>query len=213
MKGRENEEAAWKEFHRLLAQDPATIPEQTSLKVAHVCDLFLRHSEKHNEKRAFTWYQKFLQSFCESCGTIGALDVKPFHVTRWLDVHPKWTTSQRCAVISIKRAYNWAEGEGILSTNPLQRVKKPAATRRDRILTSEERQQIFAAIKDQEFRDVVFALRETGARPGEVRQLTVRPRRANSLLVFRWVPNLPAAVRNPATVCATSPASRGRFCG
>ena len=52
---------------------------------------------------------------------INTFDVKPFHVTRWLDAHPKWTTSRRCAVICVKRAYNWAEAEGILPSNPLKK--------------------------------------------------------------------------------------------
>ncbi len=172
VKGRENEAQAWKEFHRLMAQDPSALPEPTSLKVAHVCDLFLSHSERHNEPRTYEWYRKFLQSFCDQWGSLGALDVKPLHVTRWLDAHPKWTTARRCAVICVKRAYNWAEAEGVLTGNPLKRVKKPAPVRRERVLTPEERTRVFAAILDQEFRDFVFALQETGCRPGEVRKVT-----------------------------------------
>jgi len=172
IRGRENEPQAWKAFHRLMAEDPSHLPAASQLKVAQVCDLFLSHAEKHNDPRTFTWYKKFLQSCCDFFGTLGALDVKPFHVSRWLDAHPKWTTARRCAVICIKRAYNWAEGEGILTSNPMKRVKKPSPVRRDRILTHEERQELFAAIKDQEFKDFVFALQETGCRPGEVRKVT-----------------------------------------
>jgi integrase len=195
IRGRENEEAAWKAFHRLMAEDPTTVPEPSALKVAQVCDLFLgaicpyadepptKQPKPHEiqpplkpnaayDERTYWWYRKYLQSFCDLFGSIGALSVKPFHVSRWLDAHPKWTTSRRCAVICVKRAYNWAEAEGVLQTNPMKRVKKPAAVRRERILSPEERQQVLSAIKDQEFRDFVFALQETGCRPGEVRGVT-----------------------------------------
>jgi integrase len=174
VKGRENEAQAWKQFHRLMAQDPSLLPEPSSLKVASVCDLFLCHAEKHNEPRTFEWYKKYLQSFCESFGSLGALDVKPLHVTRWLDAHPGWKSSRRCAVVCVKRAYNWAESEGLLTGNPLKRVKKPAPVRRERVLTTDEWQQLFAAVKDQEFKDFLFALRETGCRPGEVRTVTAQ---------------------------------------
>ena len=48
----------------------------------------------------------------------------------------------------------------------------PPRTYRDRILTPEERKEILSAIKDQEFRDFVFAMQESGARPSEVRRVT-----------------------------------------
>lgn len=195
IRGRENEEAAWKAFHRLMAADPATLPEPSALKVAQVCDLFLsaicpylgeppaKQPKPADEQpplkpnpahdvRTYWWYRKYLQSFCDLFGSLGALDIKPLHVSRWLDAHPKWTTSRRCAVICLKRAYNWCEAEGILAVNPMKKVKKPAAVRRERIITDEEWRQLFAAIRDQEFRDFVTALRETGCRPGEVRKVT-----------------------------------------
>ena len=48
-------------------------------------------------------------------GGLRALDVKPFHVTRWLDRHPGWGDgSRRCAITAVKRAFNWAVSEGLL---------------------------------------------------------------------------------------------------
>ena len=51
-------------------------------------------------------------------------------------------------------------------------MRKPPAVRRERILTAAERADLFAAIKDKEFKDFVFALQETGCRPGEIRKVT-----------------------------------------
>jgi integrase len=75
-------------------------------------------------------------------------------------------------VVSVKRAFNWADAEGLLQPNPIKAVKKPPQRHRDRTLTPDERQEIFQAIPDQSFRDFVFAMQETGARPGEVRKVT-----------------------------------------
>src|SRR5262249_19255550 len=40
--------------------------------------------------------------------------------------------------------------------------------RRDRVLSAEERDYVLRTIRDEQFRDYVFALLDTGARPGEV---------------------------------------------
>jgi integrase len=60
----------------------------------------------------------------------------------------------------------------MLRVNPLRSLKKPPPTRRDRVVTPEEWAELVAAVKDQEFKDFLFALRETGCRPGEVRRVT-----------------------------------------
>lgn len=173
-KGQANEKKAYAEFYRRMAQGPGGLPKADTVKVAHVCDLFLSWSQKHHEDRSFKWYRSFLQSFCgfDRVGTLPALEVKPFHVTQWLDANPKWKTARRCATICVKRAFNWAFSEGMISENPLRSLRKPPSVSRDRILTPKEREELFAAIKDQQFRDFVFALQETGCRPSEVRKVT-----------------------------------------
>ncbi len=159
-------------YHRLLANDPANLPKASNLRVAVVCDLFLDFSQKHHTEDTYRSYKDFLQDFCEMYGTLLAKDLKPLHVSRWLDAHPGWNGSRRNAIVAVKRAFNWADEEGLLKPNPIKSVKKPPQRHRDRVLTVEERQEILQAIPDQYFRDFVFAMQETGARPGEVRKVT-----------------------------------------
>lgn len=159
-------------FHRLMASDPASVPRAEEVRVCVVCDLFLDWSSKHHKPDTFRGYKDFLQDFCDMFGTLLAKDLKPLHVTRWLDAHPGWKGSRRNAVVAVKRAFNWAEAEGVLRPSPVKAVKKPPQRRRDRVLTDQERQDILAAIKDEPFREFVFAMMETGARPGEVRHVT-----------------------------------------
>jgi integrase len=159
-------------YFRLMASGAGKLPEAEKFPVATVCDLFLDFSERHHTPDTYRGYKDFLQDFCEMYGTLLAADLKPLHVTRWLDAHPGWNGSRRNAVIAVKRVFNWAEAEGVLSFNPVKKVAKPPQRRRDRILTPAERQEILEAIKDQSFRDFVLAMVETGARPGEVRRVT-----------------------------------------
>jgi integrase len=159
-------------YHKLMATDPANLPKAADIKVCQVCDLFLDYSERHHQPDTFRGYKDFLQDFCDMYGLLLAKDLKPLHVTRWLDAHPSWQGCRRNAVVAVKRAFNWADAEGVLHPNPIKSVKKPPQGHRDRVLTPGERQEILDAIKDRQFREFVFALLETGARPGEVRKLT-----------------------------------------
>ena len=95
------------------------------LTVAQVSDLFLDWSNRHNEVQTYEWYRDFLQDFSDMYGSLEARKPKPFHVTRWLDGHRGWgEANRRCATIAAKRAFNWAESEGILDLSDLRR---PAA--------------------------------------------------------------------------------------
>jgi site-specific recombinase XerD len=123
-KGRDNEKAAQQAFYKLMASGSGKLPEADTLRVATICDLFLDYSEKHHVPDTFRWYKDYLQDFCDLYGTLLVQDLKPLHVSRWLDAHPGWKGARRCAVIAIKRAFNWAEGEGLLAVNPLRKVKR-----------------------------------------------------------------------------------------
>jgi integrase len=159
-------------FFKLMASDPTILPRAEEIKVCQVCDLFLDWSAKHHKPETYAWYLHFLQSFSNLHGLLGAAELKPLHVTRWLDAHKAWKGGQRNAVIAVKRAFNWAHSEGLLPSNPLAGVKKPRQKARTRIITPQERKEILEAIKDEAFRLFVFAMQETGARPGEVRKVT-----------------------------------------
>src|SRR5205085_937741 len=147
-------------FHRHMASDPASVPRGEDVKVCVVCDLFLDWSRKHHRPATYRGYKDFLQDFCEVYGTLLAKDLKPLHVTRWLDSHPGWKGSRRNAIVAVKRAFNWADAEGLLQPNPIKAVKKPPQRHRDRVLNPAERKEVLDAIKDQHFREFVFAMME-----------------------------------------------------
>lgn len=158
-------------FYKLMATDPANLPKAGQILVAQVCDLFLSHAEKHNERATYVWYKHFLQNFSTLYGRVAAGELKPFHVTKWLDANT-WKGGQRNAVIALKRAFNWADQQGVLTPNPLRNVQKPPAGRRTRIVTTAEREEILAAVPDRNFKEFLTALYLTGCRPSEVSRVT-----------------------------------------
>ena len=125
-------------FYKLMATDPANLPKPDRIKAALICDLFLDHSQKHHAPDTYGNYQRFLQSFCGLYGRNPAAELKPFHVTRWMDDHPTWKGARRHAVIAVRRAFSWADQQGILSPNPLRTLKADRVKCRTRVLTKDE---------------------------------------------------------------------------
>jgi integrase len=174
-RGKGNEAEAYRRYFEVMAGQPTgkmpePLPDAT---VAAICDLFLDWCQKHNAPRTYEWYRDFLQDFCDHLGKMPVADLKPFHVTRWLDRHPDWRSARRCAVVAAKRALNWAVDEGLIAASPVKKLRKPPVRSRERVLTAEERRQIFENYReDDPFRDFLLAMQETGARPGEITTVT-----------------------------------------
>jgi hypothetical protein len=92
-----------------MATGPANLPAPETITTATVCDLFLDHSQKNHSPACYENYRHFLRAFVDAYGRSPAAELKPFHVTKWLDDHPSWKGGRRHAVIAVKRAFSWAE--------------------------------------------------------------------------------------------------------
>ena len=115
----------------------------------------------------------FAVSFDELYGALRPHQVTPEIIDAWLKTEKGWNGSRRGAIMTLKRVMKWAFENRRITVNPIQFVKVPPANRRERYLTPEERTQIFENYREGDpFRDVLFALEQTGCRPGEVSQVT-----------------------------------------
>jgi integrase len=96
----------------------------------------------------------------------------PGHVYAWVDSQAGWKTSRRGAIVAVQRAFNWAAKTGKLRSlggrSPLAGMEKPAQGRRELVVSREQFDEALAPVKDQEFRDLLTASWETGARPNEL---------------------------------------------
>jgi integrase len=173
-KGRPNEAQAHKRFHELMAVEvvsaPATSANSTT---ASMFETFLAWSFRENEPNTYQFYRHFLQNFVDKHGAVRVRDLKPYHVTKWLEQGSTWGQStRRCAVTAVKRALNWAVQEGYLDANPLRNVVKAAVRHRDTLVSEGEHAKLKDAASDEVFREFLSALRATGCRPGEVAAVT-----------------------------------------
>jgi integrase len=150
-------------------------PERQRLTVAEVAQEFLDHSQRSNDNRTYEFYRYFVAPFVERFGSAAAATFLPLAFTKWLDERKGWKGARRNAIIAVKRMFNWAVNDaGLLAENPLRCVKKPPKRRRDRVLTPEERDYVYGLIRDEQFRQFVFAMLDTGCRPSEVMAVTAR---------------------------------------
>jgi len=168
--GRKNRKQAEDKFHELAAQR-ARVPEAPSARVADVIEAFLAWSKIHRSdetNRNYIWYG---EKFAEAAGYLLVPELKPIHVTRFVDKHGWRDTTERNARRSVYRAFSWAKEEGIIPENPLKGMKCPKAKTRERALTNEEYVLLMRRSR-RDFRRLLFALRQTGCRPKEARTLT-----------------------------------------
>jgi integrase len=161
-------------FHALHAQEADEEPRGYRPSFRKLADAYLEFTSQTKSERTYDHQKYFLQSFCDHVRSRRAADLKPADVTAWLLKHPAWQHNSQVTARGILRAcLNWSLDQGLLSSNPLLRVKTGAPHRRERILTAEERMKVREAVRDREFKNYLFFLEQTGARPfSEAGQLT-----------------------------------------
>lgn len=178
--GKDARKAADQKFHELMASR-SQAPESPTARVVDVVEAFLAWTKIHRSSetnRNYFWYG---QSFSEHSGYLQVSELKPIHVTRWVDEN-KWTaTTERNARRSVHRAFSWACEEGILSRNPLHGMKCPRARSRGRFMSEDEYRTALRNSKP-DFKRLLFSLKETGCRPKEAREL-----RWDQVREDRWV--------------------------
>lgn len=178
VKGKGEEKRAYELFNQMKEKEPDEIVEASSLTVFEAFRLFRDWSGKAQKPATAELARHFLQGFVDHifqgkpCGKLKVSALKPLHVTDWL-AGKSWNGTTRNRAISIvKRALNWCVEQGVLGKNPVAKMKKPKERRREVTLTDEQRRAIVAAVKDEAFLHYLYALGQTGARPGEIRAVT-----------------------------------------
>jgi integrase len=172
--GTADEAEALEQYKALLAeQDAQPKSVRGDAKVWQCFDLFLDHVEENHAERTYELYKSVLKHAARNFGTVRVRDLKVHHVTAWLRKKKEINDTTRAHHIgTVKAALNFCVKQGYVDRNPVAHMEKPTESIRDRILTDEERTLIYGSIRDEAFKDLLLAMQETGARPGEIAKLT-----------------------------------------
>ncbi|QDV34655.1 tyrosine-type recombinase/integrase [Tautonia plasticadhaerens] len=175
--GAEGSDKAKNEFHRLMAAEGLAPAESNrrGLKVCDVFNLFLAETDRRvgrgeRSRHTLDGYVRFLKSAAKEFGQLDVADLKPFHVSRWVDATDRdWGPTTRFnAITAVKAALSWASEAGRIGADPLAKLKRPKPKRREAIPSDDQVRAMLGAIRDRAFRDLVELIHDTGARPGEL---------------------------------------------
>lgn len=155
--------AAWKKYRQLVAKGG----EPRDLTVIDCFEQYLDGAEglKPNSYRNRRAILSDFAGFLGDGFKVSKLDES--HLRRWLK--PKgWAPSTvRSHVNYILAALNWCLKRSKIERNPLMHYERPAWERRKEEMSPDDAKKLLDASKGA-FRDILSALRETGARPSEL---------------------------------------------
>ncbi len=170
--------AAWAAYYAIMKNRQPVTSDTT---VAQLLGKFLTWTEKNKKPLTYAFYKQFLTSFVEHVGEkLTIADVKPRHVVEWRDSkeHEEWSRgTRRCAVVAVKRAFNWAADpeQELIPSNPVAKVKPGASRRREVYIDADQWRAVLSTLdEDDPFREFLSIMRATGCRPQEARLVECR---------------------------------------
>jgi site-specific recombinase XerD len=138
VKGRDNREAAydrWSELRRGV--HPAS--NAPTACVAVLLDTYLDWCKSNRSQATYDLYVRLLQSFSTHVGgTLSGGELRPMHVTAWLEASPWSDSSKATAVQTLKAAFHWLAREGHVEKSPVADARAPARRSREVILTASD---------------------------------------------------------------------------
>lgn len=168
----ESREEAFAVWHK-MATGTST---QVDITVRNLYEDFLNDVRANASPKTVEWYRYFLDRFvAEKIGEQSAESVIPNHVTSYMNRQKGWGQNSRHNFArAAKRLFKWGYDQGLLKTNPLQRMAKPSPVVREDFVTDEQ----FAAIRDKvtdgPLKILMTLAWETGMRPQELFNLEAR---------------------------------------
>lgn len=134
-----------------------------SLSLRPLYAQFLAWIDKHNRPRTVDYYRSFLDRFVAAVGDLCVEELRKHHLLNW---GRSWHELQ-----AVQRLFHWAHSEmELIDRNPFATIKRPRPGRRRRILGRDELLRLLRAAAP-DFRAFLLAMRETIARPQEIRGL------------------------------------------
>lgn len=171
VKGRSNKKLAEQKFLEFM-RTATEAPESPDLKVHSACEFYLEWAANNLKPRTYEGQKWYLQSFAESCGPLRIDELRIFHVTQWLDGKKRWgETTRSNASRCVKRVFNWAVDQQILAKNPVVNLKTGRGRNRIQPMLEDNYLKLKRAASP-ELKLLLFVLKQTGARPIEIYNLT-----------------------------------------
>lgn len=133
------------------------------LSLSDLATRFFDYISTRNAKGTCYYYRLHVGNFVLTVGNLAVDDLRRHHLLTWAK---SWHQFQ-----SVQRLFHWAHAEmELIDRNPFKGIKRPRAGRRRRVLSRKDVCKLLRAAAP-EFRAFLLAMRETIARPQEIRAL------------------------------------------
>lgn len=141
--------------------------------VASVIDAFLDFAIKRDAENTFYERKLYLQKFADVHGGRLVQDCRAYHLQKWVDDHPTWRSeaTKSYAIRIVKRAFNWAVEQELITKNPFANVKHRDGDARRPMTEQEYRTLLNMAGPETRLGEALRFIAGTGCRPCELRQL------------------------------------------
>jgi integrase len=177
----ETEADAFQRYHELMAarkkaEKFATPGEPAPVSLGSLLDQFLAGGFKGKADDTKQWYADKLTPFADHVGTVfPAPDLKPYHVDQWAAAHPDWSAGTvRNLWRAVQRLCRWGHRKGLIPELSVLHQEKPKGGKREVVITPEQYAELLTFVRNDQFRAIVVASWETGARPQELMAARVR---------------------------------------
>lgn len=132
--------------------------------LADLAEQFYAFMEGRNAPGTIAYYRTNIRRFVQAVGNLPVGELRKHHLLTW---GKTWHEMQ-----SVQRLFQWAHAQmELIDRNPFKDVKRPRAGMRKRIISPRDFARILRAT-DPWFRALLIAMRETIARPQEMRGVT-----------------------------------------
>ena len=172
VKGYENKDAAYEKFYELMAAD-GVLPPSKDMTLGELIAKFRKWSASEHVESTRVWYESHLKPLLayKKFAELKASELTPSHVSAWVASRKLGQSTKRGAITAVKSVFSFAEKNCGVRNDVIRHMARPPMKRRQ-AATEDQRQAIMAEVKDEEFRDFLTAVMESGARPGEIMRLT-----------------------------------------
>lgn len=141
--------------------------------VQEVFAKYLAWVASHRKTETARCYRETCKAVMEGIGQKPVAHLLPYDVDDWCQreaAKRQWSDSTiRLNLTLIESCFRWAKKQGHIPTNPIPDLEKPPAVSRglECVLTQDQERRAIEGARST-LRDFLIALRDTGARPGEV---------------------------------------------
>src|SRR5262245_38412058 len=156
------------------------------MRISQLTEAFLAYCSRHRQPSTVAFYRTRLSKFCQQFNSRELASLTPLEIDEHLAAAGTGMSdsTRHHDVVALQRLQKFALDNKLLDKLVFDKLEKPRVGQRDRLPTSDETAAILSRASP-EFRLIYSALRQCGARPGELCRATIADidRTANAIVL------------------------------